>query len=227
MAASWLVLRDSRLVAVREVEVSGASGPQREAIRIALDTAGRNMTTLHLRPEALRAAVAPYAVVRDVVAEPDLPNSLRIRVVQHVAVAAIDTARGVVPVAGDGTVLRGSAAVDVPTVPLRRPAPDDRVTDRRTLQTLELLAVAPRPLRRKVVTAFRGPRGLTVRLAAGPAVHFGSGARVQAKWMALAAVLASPASRGATTIDVRVPEHPAAGGLEQKSLQEEEPSSGA
>jgi len=221
LAGGWLVLRDSGLVAVREVEVTGASGLQAEAIRVALTTAGRDMTTLNVRPDVLEAAVAPYAVVKDVVAEPDVPHGLSVRVVQHVPVAV--TADRSVPVAADGTLLRGTIANDVPELRLRLPPAGDRITDRRALGTIALLALAPVPLRRRVTTAFRGPRGLTVRLDAGPAVHFGSSERMAAKWASLTAVLASSASQGATTIDVRVPEHPAAAGLEQRSLQQSDP----
>ena len=226
IAGGWLALRDSGLVAVRDVEVVGASGAQRDAITSALTVAGRDMTTLHVRPEVLEAAVAPYPVVKAVRAEPDLPHGLTVRVTEHVPVASIVTAQGSVPVAADGTLLRGTRAVDVPALKLRLPPAGDRITNRRTLATIKLLARAPRPLRGKVTTAFRGPRGLTVHLASGPAVHFGSGARMTAKWASLTAVLASPDSRGATSIDVRVPEHPAAAGLEQRSIQEGQPSTG-
>lgn len=224
LAAGWLALRDSALVAVEEVTVSGASGAQARAIASALTTAGRDMTTLHVRPEVLRAAVAPYAQVKRVTAEADLPHGLRVRVTEHVPVAAVTTAQGTVPVSADGTVLRGTTADGVPALRLRLPPAGDRIDDTRTLRTIATLAAAPPPLRRRITTAYRGPRGLTIRLADGPAVHFGTATRLAAKWASLAAVLASPDSRGASSIDVRVPEHPAAAGLEQRSLQQGEHS---
>jgi cell division protein FtsQ len=226
LVGGWLVLRDSGLVAVREVEVVGLSGPQEDSIRAALTTAGRDMTTLHLRPEILRSAVAEYVVVKDLSAERDVPHGLRITVTERVPVAKIVSSETAVPVAGDGTVLRGTTADDVPELKLPLPPAGDTVTDRRTLVAIALLARAPAPLRKKVTTAFRGPRGLTVRLAAGPSVHFGTSDRLAAKWASLAAVLASPDSRGATVIDVRVPEHPAAAGLEQAAPQQGQLSSG-
>lgn len=216
----WMALRDSGLVAVRDVEVTGVSGPQRTAIRDALTLAGQDMTTLHVRPEVLRTAVAPYAVVKDVVARPHFPHGLRVTVVQHVPVASIVTPQGSVPVAADGTVLRGTTAGAVPQIAAQLPPAGDRITDPRALDTVALVASAPAPLRARLTSAFRGPRGLTVRLADGPAVHFGSGERLTAKWASLVAVLASPDAKGATAIDVRVPERPAAAGLVQKSVQE-------
>jgi cell division protein FtsQ len=224
LAGGWSVLRDSGVVAVKEVEVTGASGSQGEAIRSALITAGRDMTTLHVRPDVLKTAVAPYAVVKAVAAEADFPHGLRVRVTEHVPVAKVVAPQGGAPVAADGTVLRGTTADDVPELKLRLPPAGDRIVDRRTLQTITLLARAPAPLRRKVTTAFRGRQGLTVHLESGPSVHFGSSQRMTAKWASLTAVLASRSSRGATTIDVRVPEHPAAAGLEQESIQRGQPS---
>lgn len=224
LAGGWLALRDSALVAVEQVSVSGASGAQAAAITSALTTAGRDMTTLHVRPEILRSAVAPYAQVKSVTAEADLPDRLRVRVTEHVAVAAVVTAQGAVPVAADGTVLRGTTADGVPGLKLALPPAGDRIDDPRTLATIATLAAAPTVLRRRVANAYRGPRGLTVRLADGPSVHFGTATRLAAKWASLTAVLASPDSRGASSIDVRVPEHPAAAGLEQRSLQQGEAS---
>ncbi len=224
--AGWLAFRDCGLVAVTEVEVSGVSGPQRGAISAALETAGRDMTTLHVRPEVLRTAVAPFAVVQSVSADGDPPHRLRIRVSQRVAVATVGTARGAVPVAADGTVLEGSTAGHVPELRLALPPAGRRITDPRTRATLDLVASAPAPLRARIAAASGGAAGLTVALSDGPVVHFGSSARLAAKWASLTAVLASPASAGATAIDVRIPERPAAAGLEQASTQRGQPSSG-
>lgn len=223
--AGWFALRDSGLVAVKDVEVSGVSGAQREQIRRALQTAGEDMTTLHVRPEVLKSAVAPYAIVKSVSAQADFPHALRVRVVQHVPVATVVTPQGSVPVAADGTVLKGATVTEgVPVLKLKLPPAGDRITDKRTLSTIDLLARAPAPLRAKVSRAFLGPRGLTVQLEDGPSVAFGAGERIAAKWTSLTAVLSSPDAKGATRIDVRVPEHPAAAGLEQASIQQGLPS---
>ena len=45
----------------------------------------------------------------------------------------------------------------------------------------------------------------------GLLVYFGDAARPHAKWLSLARVLADPSSAGASYVDVRVPERPAAG----------------
>ncbi len=219
LAGGWLLVRDSSLAAVDQVTVLGASGPQAAAIRSALQAAGQDMTTLHVRPSVLEEAVAPFTAVKAVTATADFPHGLRVRVIQRFPVAVLVGGGKSVPVAGDGTLLAGMAVGGLPTVKLRLAPAGDALSDSRTLATVRLLATAPAPLRRKVELAFRGPDGLVLHLADGPAVHFGSAQRLTAKWAALTAVLASPASRGATRVDVRVPEHPAAAGLEQKAAQ--------
>ena len=50
-------------------------------------------------------------------------------------------------------------------------------------------------------------------LSDGPELIFGDASRVRAKWIAAARVLADPDAAGATYIDVRLPDRPAAGGL--------------
>jgi cell division protein FtsQ len=66
-----------------------------------------------------------------------------------------------------------------------------------------------------------GEQGLTAQLVRGPEVYFGDAGRLAAKWTATARVLADPSSKGATYLDVRVPERPAAGGLEPINSQPE------
>jgi cell division protein FtsQ len=61
--------------------------------------------------------------------------------------------------------------------------------------------------------------GLTVALRAGPELRFGAVDRLKAKWAAAAAVLADTGSVGARYLDLRYPERPAAGGLEDPATQ--------
>jgi cell division protein FtsQ len=221
LAGAWLWVRDSSVVAVRDVEVTGATGPQADAIRAALTAAGRDQTTLHVRGDALRKAAEPYPIVRDLAWDTDLPRGLRIRVVEHDPVAALRTPSGPrVPVAGDGRLLRGAAiGGDVPDVAVRVQPAGDRLTDRRALAGLSLLAAAPRPLRRQVERLSLGPSGWTAVLRQGPRVAFGDSSRPNAKWASLAAVLSAPDTAGTTRVDVQVPERPSASGLEQIAEQ--------
>lgn len=222
VVASFLILRESSLVAVRDVEVTGASGRDGERVRSALDGAARDMTTLHVDLDALRTAVAPYPIVKDVRATPDFPHGLKIEVIEHTPVAAVGVDGRRVPVASDGTLLRGSSARDLPVLPMRMPPAGDKVAAGQAARVVAALAAAPEPLRQAIEKVFVGPRGLTVRLTDGPAVYLGSTERVAAKWAAIARVLADPTSQGATYLDVRLPERPTAGGLEQVAAQQQQ-----
>jgi len=214
LGGGWLWLRDSGLVAVDQVSVTGLSGTEAPRVRAALEGAARDMTTLHVRPDQLRTAVEPYPSIMAVDAHADFPHRLRIVVHEHVAVAALAAGSDRVPVAADGTLLRGSSTSGLPVVAVAAPPPGDTLSDKRALRVVTLLAAAPPELRGKVSRVFAGPRGLTAPLANGPVLYFGGADRLRAKWTAAAHVLADRSSAGATYIDLRLPERPAAGGLE-------------
>lgn len=205
-------LRDSSLVAVRQVTVLGAHGHDAGAIRTSLTQAARAMTTLHLRRRELREAVAAYPVVKDLRVSVRLPRRVRIVVVQHVPVAAAVIDGRPVPVAADGTLLPGeSASGGLTPVPVSS-APGTRlITDRRTLGELALLGAAPAALRPLVTDVVRDGDGMHVRLESGPRVDFGPASGLRAKWVAAARVLADPRAVGASYVDVRLPQRPVAG----------------
>lgn len=220
LVGGWFVLRDSSVVQVRHVEIRGVAGSQAVAIRGALENAAHDMTTLHVRTGQLRAAVAPFPIVEGVSADAGFPHTLRITVREHVPVAAVSVGGRRIPIAADGTVLRGSSAADVPALAVRVPPAGGHVADPRTAALVRLLAAAPPALRGRLARAYVGPNGLSVRTDVGLVLWFGSSQRLPAKWAAAVAVLADPSSEGATHLDLRVPERPAAGGLEQIATQE-------
>ncbi len=220
IVTGWMWLRDSSLVAVKQVDIVGASGEQSTAIRAAVRNAAGDMTTLHLRRDAMRSALAPYPIVKDVQLRADFPHRLKVTVIAHEPVAVIVVAGRKLPVAADGTLLRGAVAGGVPVLPLKHSPAGTRVEERSTRALVALLAAAPPALRAEIAKAFLGPRGLTARLKAGSALYFGDGTRLRAKWAAATAVLADATSKGATSLDLRVPERPAAGGLEQIATQD-------
>jgi cell division protein FtsQ len=214
LGGGWLWLRDSRLVAVDKVSVTGLSGTEAPRVRAALEGAARDMTTLHVRPDQLKTAVEPYPAVMGVDAHTDFPHGLRIVVHEHVAVAALAAGSDRVPVAADGTLLRGSSTDGLPTITVAAPPAGDTLGDERTMRAVALLAAAPPELRAKVSRVYAGPRGLTTPLTEGPVLYFGGADRARAKWTAAARVLADRSSTGAAYVDLRLPERPAAGGLE-------------
>ncbi len=218
LAGGWLLLRNSSLVSVQRVHISGVHGPEAAEIEAALGRAARQMTTLHVRTGALAAAVAPYRVVREVRASASFPHGLQIRVLEQLPVAALTVAGGRTAVAADGVVLgpallsgslpvlAGQSGGPAPVVQVGR-----RVQGFSLLASLTLLGAAPAPLAREVARVYSGPQGVTAAMRNGLVVYFGNASRPHAKWLSLARVLADPSSAGAAYVDVRVPQRPAAG----------------
>jgi cell division protein FtsQ len=220
VAAGGLWLRDSSLVAVRTVSITGATGPEAAQMRARLTAAASDMTTLHVRVDQLRAVLRSFPVVRSVSASSSFPHTLRITVTENVPVAAVAIDGERIPVTGDGQLLRGAGQQTLPAVPLRVTPGGQRVVDRPALQAIAALAAAPPLLRDRVDHASTTrDGGLTFALRNGPVLRFGAADRLAAKWAAAAAVLASPSSAGATYLDLRYPERPAAGGLEDPATQ--------
>jgi cell division protein FtsQ len=227
LAGGWWLARHTSLTAVEHVQVNGLAavhGADTGAIAAALTGAARGMSTLDVKPAALRAAVAPYPIVRSVRARAKFPHGMSIEVVEQPPVAAlvIDGAR--TAVAADGVVLgpgflsgalplvsMGKTATAGATATTTLPVAGGSVRGTSLLGALTVLGAAPTPLARTVTRVYSGPKGLTVVLHSGLLVYFGDGTRPHAKWLSLARVLADPSSAGAAYIDVRLPERPAAG----------------
>jgi cell division protein FtsQ len=211
LGGGWLWLRDSSLVAVRHVQIVGLSGDTAPAIRSALEQAATGMTTLDTNAGRLRAAIAPFTVVKDLRVTTQFPHGMRIEVVERLPVAALSVNGQRLPVAGNGTVVSGMPApASVPTLPISTMPAGRRVTDRTTLLELAVLDAAPRLLRAHVAQIGYAERGLTVTLRNGPRLIFGDTTLLHAKWDAAATVLAQPGAHGATYIDVRIPSEPTA-----------------
>lgn len=217
LAGGWLWLRDSPLVSVEHVQLSGVHGPEAGAIEAALVRTARHMSTLDVRPGALRAAVAPYRVVREVRATPSFPHGLHIHVVEQLPVAGLTVAGQQTAVAADGVVLGPALLSDaLPTLgggsngSTIGPLTGQRVHGA-LLACLTVLGAAPDALARQFARVFMGPDGVTVAMRNGLLVYFGDATRPHAKWLSLARVLADPSSAGASYVDVRLPERPAAG----------------
>ena len=212
LGGCWLWLRDSPLVAVRQVRVTGVAGPDARQIRAALTLAARNMTTLDVRVGQLRTAVAPYPVVKDLRVSTQFPHGMRIRVIEGLPVGALVAGGHAIAVSGDGTVLHDIPTGSLPSVPVALLPGGSQITDRNALDALALLADAPPRLTGRIEQVTRvAPHGLVVQLRSGPALYFGDDTDLDAKWSAATEVLADSSSAGATYIDVTDPSRPAAG----------------
>jgi cell division protein FtsQ len=191
------------------------------------------MSTLGVNHAALQAAVASYPIVRAIHTVPSFPHGLRIEVTEQPPVAALTIGGQRTAVAADGVVLgpgliTGSLpALSDPQAPA--PAVGGHVQGQSLLAELTILGAEPRSLMRFDARVFNGSKdeGLTVAMYDGLLVYFGDATRPHAKWLSLARVLADSSSAGATYIDVRVPERPAAGFASASALAESTGSSGA
>lgn len=216
VGGGYLWLRTSSLVAVERVEVSGLAGVSgAQGIRAALEGAAFDMTTLDVDRERLLDAVSPYPSVARIEVQRDIPHRLKIHVVPRHALAVVVYGGRKVAVAQDGTVLRGQLPSGrLPTISAATVPVGGRVTDKRVLLRLRVVAAAPKPLQRRIRAVGRGQRGLTASLRSGPKIYFGNGKRLRLKWKAVVRVLADPQAKGAAYIDVQVPGRPAVGGSE-------------
>ncbi len=218
LAGGWLLLRDSSLVAVGRVQISGVRGADAGGIDAALSSAARRMTTLDVNVRELRAAVAPFRVVRDLSVSTSFPHGLRIHVLEQPPVAALTVAGVRTAVAADGEVLGpGLLSALLPAISGgwasgHSLAPTGQVEDAAVRAELRVLGAAPHTLLGWVERVFTaGREGLTVAMRGGLLLYFGDATRPHAKWLSAARVLADPSSAGASYVDVRAPERPAAG----------------
>ncbi len=216
LVGGWLWFRDSSLVAVKRVRVSGLNdGPDATQIRRALVAAAHDMTTLDVHLDRLRTAVAAYPVVKDLRVSTQFPHGMRITVVEQVPVAAVTIDGRQTAVAADGTLLlhvSPATMAALPVVPVKALPGGTHLTEPDAVAAVEVLAAAPYAMLAKVAQVSSDPHhGLAVQLRSGPALYFGGPTRLAAKWDAAVAVLADPGSAGASYIDVTDPARPAAG----------------
>jgi cell division protein FtsQ len=220
LVGALLWFRDSSFVSVEHVSVVGLSGPEGAQVSKQLESAALDMTTLHVRGDQLRSVVEPYPVVKDLRVSSDFPHGLKITVIENTPVAAVVVDGASTPVSADGKLLRGAEPRALPAVPMSVAPAGDRVSDLTARRAIAALGAAPAALRDRVERASTSRAGgLTLKLRNGPDLRFGGADRLAAKWAAAAAVLADDASAGASYLDLRYPERPAAGGLEDPTTQ--------
>jgi cell division septal protein FtsQ len=209
-----LWFRDSSLVEVHKVEVSGLTTSDAARVRAALTSAGKTMTTLHVDQGELEKAVATYPVVRGLDVQPDFPHGLKIRVIEYQPAAIAISGSSRLAVAGDGTVLRGIKLDGrLPRIDVNGPIGPKTLTDPVALGAAAIAGDAPAVLRSRIDHIERTAEGYVATLRDGPDLIFGPARRLRAKWAAASRVLADLDARGATYVDLRLPGRPAVGGL--------------
>jgi cell division protein FtsQ len=208
-------MRDSSLVAVNHVEITGLTTKDAPRIRALLESVAEDMTTLHVRPGELEEAASTFPVVGAIHVQPDFPHGLRIEVTERPTAALVSIDGVPLPVASDGTVLRGLRPPEgLPLLRTDKPAPDGRVSDPQTLRALLVAGAAPAGFPQRIEHMSEdSEQGIVVALEDGPELIFGDADLAGEKWTAAVRVLADGDAAGATYIDVRLPDRPVAGGL--------------
>jgi cell division protein FtsQ len=214
LAAGYLLwFRDSSLVEVRDVRVSGLSGPEEAEIASALEGSALQMTTLHVRLDELVSAVREYPSVESLKVSPDFPHALEIAVTERRPVARVNVGSGEVAVADDGTLLPAVVTDDLHLPTLEADPPESAARlDGSGIEQAAVLGAAPEPLRPLVEGIAATSEGIEVRLEGGISLRFGDPSRAVAKWAAAARILADPGIGSLTYIDLRSPTRPAVGG---------------
>lgn len=220
-AVHMLWFRDSGLVRVDHVSVTGLAESPR--LRQQLAETAMTMTTLHVDHDRLERVLAGYRPFERLQVDADLPHTLRIDVIEHQPAAIAVSGRSRMPVDGEGRLLRGlKPQAALPVISLQGALPAERLGPGTALDAAAIAGAAPTELRRRLTTVVQTEeRGLVARMRKGPELIFGDTRRLQAKWLAAAGVLADKGSRGATYVDLRLPDRPAAGGLPVKEIAPE------
>jgi cell division protein FtsQ len=212
--AAYLQLRDVSILRVRHVEIAGLEKGDAPAIRRALRQTGSRMTVLHVRQDELERAVDAFPVVRSVTASVDFPSTLRIEVNRQVPVAVLTTAAGRrAAVAADGTLLPRVDTGRLATVRARATPAGGALEENPARAIVAVLGEAPPELRPLLARAYATDHGIRVAIRQGPVLRFGGPDQAAAKWAAATRVLADPGSKGASFVDLRLPQRPVAGGL--------------
>jgi cell division protein FtsQ len=213
-------LRDSSLVAVDKVQVTGLTSTDAASVRLAITREARTMTTLHVDHQALDGAVERFPVVRALEVSPDFPHGLRVHVIEYQPAAIAVSDSGRVPVAGDGKILRGiKPKGNLPTIDVDGAVGGASLTDATAQGAAAVAGYAPAVLRSRIEDVQkRSDDGYVAELRDGPELLFGSASQLRAKWAAAARVLADLEARGATYVDLRIPGRPAVGGLAASSV---------
>ena len=151
--------------------------------------------------------------MRELHADADFPHRLRITVNSYDPIGSMEIGGRSVAIARDGTVLDGTPTKGLTVIAATGSAAGTKITGTEATKLVRLLAAAPAPLRSRALARVQGPGRSRGRSARRPAGGLRGPHTVEAKWLSRRAVLADADSRGASYVDVRLPERPVAGPL--------------
>ena len=199
-----VLLYDAGLFDVEAVEVAGiATVPESDVLAAAAVPSGAPLAAVDTDAVATRVAALPP--VESVHVGRSWPHTITITVTERVPVATVSTSQGPSLVDRSGIVYRG-----VPAPGLPRLTTSARAGDPATLAAVAVLTSLPDALRAQVETAGASvaapgaPGQVTLRLADGKEIRWGTPERADEKVAALAALLTQPG----TVYDVTSPDLP-------------------
>ncbi len=213
-AGYFFWLRDSSLVEVREIEVTGATANQAE-IAAALQGAVAGMSTLNVDESKLIEAVSVFPTVASLKIDASPLHKLGIEVTERLPVAVAESGGRDVPVSADGYLLRGlEAERGLPPIELTE-RPQGASLGEHDGEVTALLGSLPEDLAGGIEGARYDPdeAGVAIDLENGIELRMGDESDPDAKWAAAAAVLADPELGAPAYVDVSVPEKPVSGGF--------------
>lgn len=217
-------LRDSSLVAIRNLEIVGVTVKNREGQQIkgAVELAVDQMTALHPRPELLDEELSRFPRVASARIDVSLPDSATVSVSLRENGSRFGHGADALLIATDGTVLgpAGDQAEELPQILTGDRPQGDRLAGRALTQALVLGGV-PRELRSYLAESDLGEKGVEVTLANGLVLIFGDDTQVEQKWRSAAAVIADPNLEAASYVDLTVPRRPAVTGSEETDSGDE------
>ncbi len=207
-------LRDSPLVAVRDVKVEGASSADHGRIVAALTESARGMTTLHVQTDRLQSAVRQFPTVASVSADPRFPHGLTIHVSERRPALVVHAGDRQVAVAANGSLLGGlHVKGQLPELKVDQLPTSGRLSGDPLTEALAIGA-APAPLGPLIAgVSLTRDYGIVMTMRGGIELRLGTRDQIDQKWAAVAAILADRHLTSLSYIDARVPDRPAVGGV--------------
>lgn len=213
-AGVYMLVRDSSLVQVEEVRVTGLSGHFDKNAKAAVTAAATAMTTMNFDKAKIEAAAAQFVDVASVEVTTDFPHAATINVSTRRPVVIARINGRALTLSQDGEIFTPTHAIaGVPKIDVPGKIVGNRVVSGKAHQAVLVLGGAPDILLRKVEQVSWGKLGIVVSLKNGADLYFGDGQGAKTKWKDAAAVLASEKSAGAAYLDLRVPGRVAVGGI--------------
>jgi cell division septal protein FtsQ len=214
LAGLFMLVRNTPLVEVREVAVTGLSEDYDESTRSAVIDEARNMTTLNFSVDRIKEAAAEFADVSSVEVTRHIPHGVSIDVQIRRPVLLARVSGKTVLLAQTGEVMDVRyAAPGLPKLDVTGRVVDGRLAGGKGLSAVKVLGAAPQALMAKVKNIRFGKLGVVVGMDGGLDLYFGSAKGATRKWQDAATVLASGKASGAAYLDLRVPGRVAIGGL--------------